>query len=198
MIHEEIEYPEFYGELKQVVFAPATYISTSQYHTTGTSDHYSRQLYFAKIGYDKGWFFSPQICDLVTELIQKKVIEPISIIAIMPNHDETTHSPTLHKAAEELSKKFNVPVTNALIRTKKSSKSAGKIETLPERYSNIKDTLTAHEELSESCKTKEVRVLLLDDVKTTGLSIMEATKILLEVGVKKVYPVVFGINNHRE
>lgn len=40
------------------------------------------------------------------------------------------------------------------------------------------------------------KVLLIDDTKTTGMTILEAKKILLKKGVKEIVAVCLGINSN--
>jgi predicted amidophosphoribosyltransferase len=58
-----------------------------------------------------------------------------------------------------------------------------------DRYNSVKDSMQITRELTEEGN------LLLDDVKTTGITILEAKKILLEAGAKKTVTVCLGINS---
>lgn len=82
--------------------------------------------------------------------------------------------------AEELGKRLRIPVKNLLKRIIDTKTQVGlKVE---ERKKNIKDAF----ELNSKYKILNPNVLLVDDVVTTGSTLLEASKVLKKAGVKKV------------
>lgn len=80
---------------------------------------------------------------------------------------------------------FKFPIADFLVRTKET-KSQAELKTRKERYNNLrgafKINLFSHSEF-----IKESRIILIDDVITTGSTVKEAAKVLKKAGAKKVY-----------
>jgi ComF family protein len=98
--------------------------------------------------------------------------------------------------ADELSRKFNFPVQNLLKRTKETKTQVGLSN--PQRKLNVKEAfeIINHPSASsghgsESLGSKRFRkncsIFLVDDVATTGSTLLEAAKILKRNGAKKVF-----------
>ena len=85
--------------------------------------------------------------------------------------------------AGELSKKFNVRTFSVLKRIKKTVSQVGlsKIE----RKKNIKDSFEINQNLKSAIK--DHYIFLVDDVFTTGSTLIEASKVLKRNGAKKVW-----------
>jgi len=85
--------------------------------------------------------------------------------------------------AGELSKKFNIKTLSVLKRVKKTVSQVGlsKID----RRKNIKDSFEINEDLKSV--TKDHYIFLVDDVFTTGSTLIEASKALKRHGAKKVW-----------
>jgi competence protein ComFC len=83
--------------------------------------------------------------------------------------------------AHELSKKFNFPVLNILQRTRETKTQVGM--TNLQRKINIKDAFN----VIHNSEFKIQNVFLVDDVVTTGSTLLEASKILKKMGVGKVF-----------
>jgi len=84
--------------------------------------------------------------------------------------------------AQELSRKFNFPVQNLLKRKKETKTQVGL--TNLQRKLNIKE---AFEIKIQNSKLKNQRFFLVDDVATTGSTLLEAAKVLKKTGAKKVF-----------
>jgi ComF family protein len=95
--------------------------------------------------------------------------------------------------AEEIAKiinqKFNWPIlNNILIRNKKTAEQA-EIKKREKRQENLRDAFG----LSSDIQTlKGKKIILLDDVYTTGATLEEAAKILKSAGVKKIIGLVIA------
>lgn len=84
--------------------------------------------------------------------------------------------------AEELSKKFNFPVQNLLKRTKETKTQVGL--TNLQRKLNVREAFSIN---NQKLINKNQNVFLIDDVVTTGSTLLEAAKILEKTGIGKVF-----------
>jgi len=85
--------------------------------------------------------------------------------------------------AEELSKRFNIKALPALKRVKKTVSQVGlsKID----RRKNIKDSFEINQNLKSAIKSHYI--FLVDDVFTTGSTLMEASRVLKRHGARRVW-----------
>lgn len=84
--------------------------------------------------------------------------------------------------AKELSKKLNTPVQNLLVRTRETKTQVGL--TNLQRKLNVKD---AFKFIDQKSSIINQNVLLVDDVATTGSTLLEASKVLKRAGAGKVF-----------
>jgi competence protein ComFC len=84
--------------------------------------------------------------------------------------------------AKELSKKLNIPVQNLLVRTRETKTQVGL--TNLQRKLNVKD---AFKFIDQKSSIINQNVLLVDDVATTGSTLLEASKVLKRAGAGKVF-----------
>jgi competence protein ComFC len=84
--------------------------------------------------------------------------------------------------AQELVKKFNFPVQNLLSRARETKTQVGL--TNLQRKLNIKE---AFELKIQKAEYGGLNIFLIDDVVTTGSTLLEAAKILKKAGAKKVF-----------
>jgi ComF family protein len=84
--------------------------------------------------------------------------------------------------AKELSKKFKVPVQDLLVRTRETKTQVGL--TNLQRKLNVKSAFRLE---TGSLKLEARNALLVDDVVTTGSTLLEASKVLKRGGVGKVF-----------
>jgi competence protein ComFC len=84
--------------------------------------------------------------------------------------------------AKELSKKLNFPVQNLLMRTRETKTQVGL--TNLQRKLNVKD---AFKLINQKSSIINQNVLLVDDVATTGSTLLEAAKILKKAGAGRVF-----------
>lgn len=88
--------------------------------------------------------------------------------------------------AEGLSEKFNLKIQNILRRTKETKSQFGL--KLKDRKENLKDVFS----LSTKCKIFNKNVFLVDDILTTGSTLLEAAKILKKSGAKRVWGITLA------
>jgi ComF family protein len=84
--------------------------------------------------------------------------------------------------ATELSKKFNFPVQNLLVRTRETKTQVGL--TNLQRKLNVQNAFSIK---TENAKLKTKNILLVDDIATTGSTLLEASKVLKKAGADKVF-----------
>jgi len=84
---------------------------------------------------------------------------------------------------KELAKKFNLPVQNLLLRVRETKTQVGL--TNLQRKLNVKDAFLLKPHAIFLVKNKNI--LLVDDVATTGSTLLEASKVLKKGGVGKVF-----------
>lgn len=103
--------------------------------------------------------------------------------------------------AKELSPILNCPVIN-LLKRKKFSAPQAKIHNWKERKENIFGAFAVNSSFAsdlsiirlpdDRLQTVEYRVILVDDVSTSGATLEEAARVLKEAGVKDVYGLVIA------
>lgn len=133
------------------------------------------------------------------EIFQKKLSLPSTggpILIPVPLHAKRlrkrgyNHSELL---AWGLSQKLNLKTVNALQRTRETKNQHGL--KLKDRKENLKDAFTLNAKcLSASLKAGEMpdSVFLVDDILTTGSTLLEAARALKKSGVKKVWGLVLA------
>lgn len=89
--------------------------------------------------------------------------------------------------AKELSKKLNIKAENLLIRIKETNSQVGLKQ--KERQENISGAFKINPNSPISCRSN---ILLVDDVLTTGSTLLEAAKILKKNGVKNVWGITLA------
>lgn len=86
--------------------------------------------------------------------------------------------------ARFVAKRLNKPYADALKRVKNTVKQSS--SSREDRIRNLKDAF-AIKNSRNTCKIKNKSILLVDDIYTTGATVNECTRVLLEYGVSKVY-----------
>ncbi len=184
MAKQTAHWPRFYGSLRVNVFAPELYFP----ERVKTDDEYSNQIRRGKHS-DNSAFFFPKLSKLFEQVLAE--FKP-NLITAIPKHDADTCSVTMLKLAEKLSNKSGIP-TEKLIKRKKATKKLTECATAEERYAAIQDTLGLSRPLKgEKC------ILLLDDTRTTGMTLLECAKILKKGGATDVVALCLGINETRK
>lgn len=82
-------------------------------------------------------------------------------------------------------KYLNFPITDFLVRIKET-KSQAELKTKKERYNNLKGAFKINPNCQQDLILKS-RIILIDDVITTGSTVKEAAKTLKKAGADKVY-----------
>lgn len=154
-------------------------------------DTYSHRIVNSKRA-DESRFFLGPILNLLT-LIEKfecKVISEYDLIEVMPGHESDSFSPTLSSLAGIISNTYGIDYSQTLQRIKSTRPDNGTRErTADKKFEYVTESLTINAKVSGK------KIILLDDVKTTGINILEAKKMFLEAGADSLLVVCLGINS---
>lgn len=92
--------------------------------------------------------------------------------------------------AKRLSKAWNIPMDTKLLKRNKKTMPQKSLSAV-QRLANLQQAF----ELGDRMENLPNRVLLVDDIYTTGSTIESCTRVLLEAGVQEVYFVTIAIGN---
>ncbi|MCX7981785.1 MAG: ComF family protein [Syntrophales bacterium] len=109
----------------------------------------------------------------------------LDLIIPVPLHNGKLRRRSFNQAlvlAKEVSKKYNIPCRDALLKRTVNTKSQ---VALPkeERKKNVRGAFS----LTNAHEIKDKNILLIDDVYTTGGTVNECARLLLEKGAKSIY-----------
>jgi len=187
VIEEYAKWKKFYPELYEKVYAPKWY-----YAGNVKSDKYSYNLYKPSKEKDMSEYFFPFLKEVIDNLQRQGHLDKLDIITIIPSHQTGCFSPTTDALAQKLSDYINLPYEKIISRIKDTRQNTLRLPNALDRYNSVKDSMQITRELTEK------GILLLDDVRTTGITILEAKKILLEAGAKRMVTVCLGINSSKD
>jgi len=129
---------------------------------------------------------------ILKSLISLGRIPKIDLICLIPKHD-ADYSPTLQSLCFRLSKLFNVKYEVIFKNEKTERKNTGN-KKRGDRFDKVKDSLKIKRYLND----EEKNVLIIDDQKTTGSTLIWAKKLLLDSGAKNIFAFCLGINHNPE
>lgn len=86
--------------------------------------------------------------------------------------------------AKDLAERFNFPIQNLLIRTKNTKAQFGLGK--KERKENIKNAFILNPKFDTPASVLDTNIFLVDDLATTGSTLLEAAKVLKRNGIKRV------------
>jgi ComF family protein len=142
----------------------------------------------------------PYFGDKLAEIMYDRlVIEGLHLDMIIPvpMHKSKEKKRGYNQAAllaKGISKRMNVPFDQNLMMRSRLTKPMNKMNP-QERKDNVRDAFTIREEKDKMIKDKVV--LLVDDIFTTGSTLDECSKLLLEKGAVKVYMICFSAGGNR-
>jgi predicted amidophosphoribosyltransferase len=171
-------YQQYYGALAIQVYAPAFYYGRSQ-----KPDYYSKQIVDGKHQDLSAYFL-----DGIKSVFEKLPFKP-NLIVVAPSSKKGNFSPTLDSLAKRLQKDYGIPYANVVERIREGKKLTTCAH-LDERYREVKDAFKVN------LNMKGLKVIILDDTKTTGLTTLECSKALRAAGAIDVLAVCLGINKH--
>jgi|SRR3989338_917688 len=185
-VSEIINYSDlgFYSGIELQVFAPEWYYSGKR------SSEYSKIVLESKTK-DCSDKLIPFVKRTIDELKKQHKIWSIDLIAIVPKHD-STYSPTLNSLGKVIANYLSSKYDN-IIRKKASGdrRNAGS-QDLQSRYDKTKGSL----ELTRNLNLTEKNILIIDDLKVTGLTLLETAHNLIKSGASHIFCICLGINKH--
>jgi predicted amidophosphoribosyltransferase len=170
-----------------MVYAPQYYIK----YRAGP-DSYSHDIVLSKRYVDYSDHFLGYFENMYKGLKEDNVSVAFDLITVMPSSKKGYLSKTLSPLATKISEKTGVPVCQILERTRDVTSSGSNELSLPERFQKIKGSIAVIRNLKEN----EKRILVLDDTKASGCSILEAASLLKNAGAVEVVLWCLGINKY--
>lgn len=136
--------------------------------------------------YKKRFVIGTYFGSLLAERLKGKIMEwEIEKIIPVPLHHKRFSERSYNHSffiAKEFSERINIPIDSKSLKRIRYTASQTKM-TLEERKENIEGAFA----VSKKADVKGKRILLLDDVITTGSTIQECAKTLINAGANKVY-----------
>lgn len=173
--------PGYFGDLKVPVRAPQHY-----YQKGYREDKYSARIVWSKTG-DQSWFFWDYIKKVYYEVCGE---DSYDLICVIPSSTEGHYSPTMLELARRLSEETGIPNDNILVRRKRLETKMARLRDRESRCKNVKGTVG----LIRPLQPHEKRILLLDDTKATGASILECATVLKRNGAAEFLAICLGVN----
>ncbi|MBI2430765.1 MAG: ComF family protein [Candidatus Levybacteria bacterium] len=183
---------------------PGSYLCANCFSYISFSEQNTKEGFFSAIAY-KGvvrklifqFKYKPYLSDLRTvlgelfyeSLIQQeefmKILETNPILVPIPLHKSKLQKRGYNHAqilAEDLAKRLDLSHVDLLKRIKKTSSQFGLKK--EERKKNVAG---AFEVVSNALMSQFTNIVLVDDILTTGATMLEATRVLKKAGVKRVW-----------
>lgn len=143
-----------------------------------------------KIKFGKRKQFAPQLADIMAESLKKyKDVSQFDVITFVPLHKDTLKERGFNQSellAGYLSEKLNIPC-EALLKKTKKNKPQHKLLAC-ERKKNVEGVFGC----TDKKLIKKRRILLVDDIVTTGLTLSECIKVLKSNGAEEIFCITFA------
>ncbi len=176
---ETAKWPVYYPELEVEVFAPNFYFSMEQ-----KRGEYSKHIVLSKKSDFSDYFF-----EALKDVFKKLPIRPDTIV-IIPSSKMGRFSPTVDELGRKLSNFFGITYRKIIKRIKEGKKLTS-CSSCDERYTEIAGSFKVLDKLYGQ------NVVLLDDTRTTGMTILECAQELKKAGASEVVAVCLGINKNQ-
>jgi len=142
--------------------------------------------------YDKQFLVGKFLGQEITNNLKDKILEwNASLIIPVPLHALRKAERGFNQSeqiAKAIGKSFNIPLDTKSLKRSRFTKTQTKL-TLAERKENMKKAFN----LKANKKIKNQTIILIDDVITTGATITECARVLLENGANKIYALSVAI-----
>jgi len=181
---ETAAYPSFYPGLSLEVFAPAWY-----YRGQEEEDEYSKKILSSKKK-DESDYFIPKIKELADDLVKESKLQDIDLIVTIPKSN-LSYSKTLDTIAKSIKCTLSSEYENIIERTSTGRRNLGG-NSAKKRFEQTNGSM----KLKRNLKPNEENILILDDVKATGITILESAKILKSAGAKDIFCICLGISRN--
>lgn len=143
-----------------------------------------------KVKYKWVYDIEKVLVDLLASQIWKFDLPQNSILVPVPLHKKRKNWRGFNQAeilAKTLSKKFNVNCSDSLIRIVETKTQVGLDKN--ERRKNVNGAF----KVKENSKVSGKNIILIDDVFTSGATMMEAAKVLKRAGAKNVWAIAVAL-----
>lgn len=171
-----------YPGIMEIVYSPRWYI-------TGHPDEYSKKILASKRE-DLVEYFKPHIENLIKELKSISLLGEFQLVTIIPN-SRSSYSPTLESIGLWLASSLNSKFEKIIVPLKTRRKNQN-CSNADERYKESFESMEVSRRLGE----KESAILIIDDMKASGNTILESIKILRANGARIFYVICLGINHN--
>lgn len=158
------------------------YLYTGLYHDKSHQDGFSKSILLSKDS-DQSALFSPAF----TAKLDKLGVVPDLVVPIPSSRQ--IPSPTVSALAQIAANHFRTRFS-PLLQKKAGSAKLATIKSHLDRHKAVGGSIVLKEPLPANTKT----VLLVDDIKTTGMTTMECAKVLTAAGVKNIYAIFIAEN----
>ncbi|MBI5880816.1 hypothetical protein HZB90_01665 [archaeon] len=182
---EKACWPNYYGALAVMVLSPEYY-----YKPGVKKDEYSGRIVESKRK-DLSNFFNNKIICLFDKKKKEYSLQSFNLITVIPGSKSSAISPTMCSIGNNLSKHSNIPFELILERTRASQWSERKAE---QRFKDVSGSM----KLTRRLRVEEKKILLLDDTRTTGMTVLECAKLLIESGAEEVLLICLGTNTKKQ
>ena len=176
----------YYPGIIEAVYAPRWYLTGSK------DDKYTQKILSSK-KVDESSFFIPYLKELINLLKNFSILNEIHLITILPNSKESKYSPTLESLGLWFAQMLNSKFEKIILPLKPSRKNRNCLNK-EDRFKETSGSLG----LSRSLVPGERSILLIDDAKASGTTLLETMKILKESGAKSFCIICLGINHNPE
>jgi len=186
---ENATYPRYYPNQRLTVYAPDWYHRGNLQHRH-TSEIISSKSMYASISQNTSKYFTPLMLNTIHDLKRNGILGRIDLVTIIPKSKGRGYSPALEAVGGDVATYLKAPYERILI-SQITSEQKG-CDSAEKRYNNVKNSIS----LVRPLKYTEKEILILDDVKVTGMTILETEKIMRKAGANRILPVCLAIQRN--
>ena len=180
---ESAAYPAFYPNLRLEVFAPAWYYRGKY------DDEYSQKILSSK-SRDESDYFIPKIKKVIDLLAPLGDVKGLDLVITIPKSN-LSYSNTLDGIAQWIKGYLHIEYENVIERVSTGRRNLGG-NYAEKRFKQTGGSM----KLKRNLKPNEKKILILDDVKATGITLLESAKILKNAGAKNISCICLGISRN--
>jgi predicted amidophosphoribosyltransferase len=173
---------DFYPGLEIVNVSPKWYYN--QVHHS--KDEYSKKILQSKKGIEEQDYFKPYVEKCLQAFEKELNLSDVDLVTLIPNSNNGYYK-SIVELVKFIASKFNKSSFPVFVR--QSGKRTGNHR--EDRYKDLHGKIN----LSDAKKIQGKNILLVDDIRTSGISILECSSILLSAGAKKVVSLSLGTHN---
>ncbi len=153
------------------------------------SDEYSRRILRSKKGYDESEYFRSFVENCIDRFDQDMGFSSVDLITLIPNSNNKYYENIINVAkivSSRLGKRF-IP----LFDREPGQRTGNHRE---DRYKDLHGKF----KIKNQEQIKGGKILLIDDIRTSGISILECSEVLLTAGAKEIISLSLGTNTSNE